>query len=465
MHPHAATTDPIVIDVDGNHVTGSMTTTSLGVGVAVWDQHMTDDAIPALLRNVGYGVIRYPGGSYSDLYHWKTASATKGLDFTANIQPKTDFDSFMGIVRNSHATPLITVNYGSNQGGTGGAEPSEAADWVRYANKEKHYGVKYWEIGNEIYGNGFYNGQPWEIDFHAPRGLSRSQILHNPNLGPDVYGANVAKFSQAMKAVDPSVKIGAVLTFPGAWPDGQQPSWNDGVLSKCVQDIDFVVVHWYPASRSLTDLDKVPGPLKRLRELVDHYSPKRHLAIWMTEGNTSGNGMQLIGALFAADHFLTWWENGADNVDWWDMHNGLSAKSATDYDDSGMLSSGMSSNGVVQPAANTPFPPYFGTLLASKVAQPGDKFVSVSEATATLKVHAVRKSNGQLGLLIINEDPNNSADVRIDVSGFTPGENGTRYDLNQDGLGISKSSAGSLGEDFTLTVRANSACAIVTSSR
>ncbi|QJS99215.1 hypothetical protein G9272_01870 [Streptomyces asoensis] len=32
----------------------------------------------------------------------------------------------------------------------------------------KRYGVKYWEIGSEFYGNGLY-GATWETDHHASR--------------------------------------------------------------------------------------------------------------------------------------------------------------------------------------------------------------------------------------------------------------------------------------------------------
>src|SRR5436190_1896173 len=79
------------------------------------------------------------------------------------------------------------------------------AAWVRYANVTKGYGAKYWEIGNEIYGNGHY-GADWEADSH-------------PAKTPVEYANNVVAYADAMKAVDPSVKIGAVLTTPANWPD------------------------------------------------------------------------------------------------------------------------------------------------------------------------------------------------------------------------------------------------------
>ena len=43
---------------------------------------------------------------------------------------------------------------------------------MRYANITKGYGAKYWEIGNEIYGNGHY-GSAWEADDHPDKSPSR----------------------------------------------------------------------------------------------------------------------------------------------------------------------------------------------------------------------------------------------------------------------------------------------------
>jgi spore coat protein CotH len=60
---------------------------------------------------------------------------------------------------------MVTVDYGTGdtigqRDGTGETGPQIAADWVRYANVTHHYNVKYWEIGNEVYGNGTY-GANW----------------------------------------------------------------------------------------------------------------------------------------------------------------------------------------------------------------------------------------------------------------------------------------------------------------
>ena len=143
---------------------------------------------------------------------------------------------------------MVIANYG-----TGTAE--EAADWVRYANVTKGYGVKYWEIGNENYGNGHY-GAAWEADNHADK-------------SPAEYANQVVAYADAMKAVDPTIKIGAVLTTPGNWPDGivaggDAGTWNQTVLSIAGPTIDFVILHWYPGgSRPPSRWPSRPGRRRR----------------------------------------------------------------------------------------------------------------------------------------------------------------------------------------------------------
>lgn len=400
----------------------------IGVGVAVWDEHMLDPEIPDLVRNAGFKVIRYPGGSYGDIYQWKDHSATKGTG--ANVQPGKDFDSFMKMCRGAGATPLITVNYGSNAEGTAGADPAYAAEWVRHV-KQKGYGVKYWEIGNEVYGNGFYNGQGWEFDLHAGILKDKKDQLKNPALGPTAYGRNLNAFVTAMKAEDPSIKIGAVLTNPGFWPDGVDPDWNTNVLRECGQNVDFVVVHWYgegkTADEVMHSLRVIPDVVAKLKTLTATYC-RPGTEIWMTEGDASGYGQRQPGALFAADHFMTWLSSGASSVNWWNLHNGLSVGRG-DYGDQGILSSGHAKSRIEQPKANTPFPPYYGVQMVDRTIRPGDAFVRADSDRPTVIAHGVKRKDGRIGVLLINEDPDH--DSVVTVKGL-PVREGERIEYQRD---------------------------------
>ena len=239
--------------------------TALGVNHAIWDSQLGTDRRGRPARRAGVRMMRYPGGSYADIYHWKDNTAPGGY-----VAPGTDFDTFMGGVRRAGAQPMIIANYGT---GT----PQEAADWVRYANVTKGYGVRYWEIGNENYGNGHY-GANWEADNHADK-------------SPAAYAAGVVAYAEAMKAVDPTIKIGAVLTTPANWPDGIVGAGDtahlepDGAvdrrpahrLRRCCTGIPAAST----AAEALTKTEQVDDMIYLAREQITQYAgaglePDRH---------------------------------------------------------------------------------------------------------------------------------------------------------------------------------------------
>ncbi|MBP2708246.1 cellulose binding domain-containing protein [Microbispora sp. RL4-1S] len=423
------------VSVSANTSRGTIPSAGHGVNVAVYDGNMNSSAIPGLLRNAGFTAVRYPGGSYGDIYHWKTNTADGGY-----VAPNTDFDTYMGTVRSAGAQAVIIANYGS---GTA----QEAADWVRYANVTKGYGVKYWEIGNEVYGNGHY-GSGWEQDNHSDK-------------SPRTYANNVVQYISAMKAVDSSIKVGVVLTTPGSWPDGivgsgDSADWNNTVMSIVQDKADFVIVHWYPgatsASDSLTKVSQIQTITSSLRSLINRYAGSRasSVGITVTEMNPSYQLNSATAALFAADSYLTWFENGAMNLDWWNLHNGTSQgpgrndDGTTDYHDEGILSSGASG----EPATNTPFPPYYGLSMVGKAGSPGDTIVQASSSNSLLSAHAVKTSTG-VNVVLINKDPNNSTTVSLSYSGYSPGGNPTVMQWQKGATSIS-TTTGSSASSITL---------------
>jgi hypothetical protein len=435
---------------------------AFGINTAVWDGDMLDAAVPGRLTEAGVSAIRYPGGSTSDDYNWQTNSIVPNQGGFANAN--NNFDAFMGLVKSTGATPIITVNYGSNTAGNGGGTPAFAAAWVNYANKTKGYGVKYWEIGNEVYGNGEY-GAHWETDLHS---------AHDPS----TYGANVAQFASAMKAVDATIKVGAVLTAPGNWPDGQSPNWNAGVLAKCGTSIDFVIVHWYPQNPGsesdaglLASPQTIAGMVSKLRSLLKTYGGANaaNIQILVTETNSvsSDPGKQtisVVNALFIADDMLNWLEQGVTSVDVWTLHNGSTAGNTSSslfgtatFGDYGILSNATSG----EPAADTPFPTYYGMQILSKLGKAGDTLVSASSSNSLLDAHAVRPAGGGLAVLLLNNDPKNKVTASITLSGFTPAGTGTIYTYSATSNGIVSASTSGVGSSFSYAAAPYSLTAIV----
>lgn len=399
---------PVAVTVNTRAALSTVPETGIGTNHAIWDSQLGTDDTADLLKDAGVQLLRYPGGSYSDIYHWADHTAPGGY-----VAPNTDFDTFMAGARRTGAQAMVTANYG-----TGTAE--EAAGWVRYANVTKGYGIKYWEIGNENYGNGRY-GAAWEADDHADK-------------SPAEYARNVVAYADAMKAVDPTIKIGAVLTTPANWPDGlvgegDEGTWNKVVLTTAGPKIDFVILHWYPGALDKTS--HIPDMIHLVRRQIAEYAGagSDRIGIAMTEFNTgsssAGTNTQ-PGALAAADSYATLLANGVFTVDWWNVHNGIGPvqeiEGHTDYGDFGLLSSGSctADGSVCEPAMNTPFAPYYALQMVSKFARPGDQFIRAATDQAEVAAHAVRRTDGSLAVMLINRSSDTSYPVEIDYSGFTP---------------------------------------------
>ncbi|MBB2940713.1 hypothetical protein FB565_000417 [Actinoplanes lutulentus] len=395
-------------DVDIRAGLATVGDTAVGVNHAIWDSQLGTPAVSGLLKDAGVRMLRYPGGSYADIYHWKDHTAPGGY-----VAPDTDFDTFMAGARATGAEPMIIANYG-----TGTAQ--EAADWVRYANVTKDYDATYWTIGNENYGNGHY-GSAWEADDHADK-------------SPKEYASTVVAYANAMKAVDPTIKVGAVLTMPGNWPDGivgagDAGTWNQEVLTRAGSVIDFVDVHWYPgggtAAETLTKPAQIQDAVHLLQQQIQRYAG-REIAISMTETNVEVGRNTQPGALFLADVYSGLLAQGVFTVQWWNVHNGLGTVSEvagqTDYGDYGLLSSGNcnADNTVCQPPLNTPFAPYHALSLIGDFARGGDQFIGAGTNNSLVSAHAVRRPNGDVAVLLINKDPDAAHTVALNYHGFTP---------------------------------------------
>lgn len=208
-------------------------------------------------------VLRFPGGDHADEYFWEDGIGPHHL----RPQPRPgqlesfDFhygiDEHMALCERLGAQAFITVNYASGIESDSlsfsaplSQRASRAADWVEYCNAPNDgsnpnggidwaarraenghpqpYDVTCWEIGNEIYSG----TRPYQA-----------------NVDVQTYAQDVIAFSQAMKAVDPGIKIGAVGVVKPHWR-----SADATLLQIAHQDIDFLVVHiHYPGSWELPE--------------------------------------------------------------------------------------------------------------------------------------------------------------------------------------------------------------------
>lgn len=492
------------VTINATDVINTVPTNAFGIFMAVWDTWGGDT--PNQLKQAGVTAMRYPGGSYADSYDWSTYQMIPAFGQAGNIgylSGYTDMGHFIQLMSNAQEQAVISVDWGSgflwNANKTALAipntngSPQEAAAWVAYCNANTNIygtpndvtigvdaegnnwqtagywammraasplaqndgynflrinhpapvGIKYWEVGNEPYGNGYYGGgNDWECDYAVPYPYTNYTRYANALLSPGAYGQAVKAFSTAMKAVDPTIKVGAYSSTPPAdysWDylsgvnNGQH--WTPLVLAQCGSNIDFVIVHWYPTfsdnvgTSLLSEVGStIPvmfsgtGPYPHtgvnsgLEDWITNYCPNPgNVQIAITEFGadnspylvTSTNGMPILGpveALFAADCISTWLDYPAyANADW------------LDWDGDSFMGSG--SNGPVVCAYQ----------MLRHWAAPGDAIVKAASDTSTLRAQAAMQPNGRLDILLINESISSTERVNLTITNANLGTTGTLY--------------------------------------
>jgi hypothetical protein len=429
---------PATVTVSTAQPMATMPLEGLGVASAVYYGTMTSSGAASSVAAAGIKTIRYPGGSYADIFHWQTYTGCGGY-----LAPGDDFNSFINnLVTPAGATAIITVNYGSDPTCDGGGDTNEAAAWVAYANVTNHLGIKYWEIGNEQYANGYYNTGGWEEDLHYPA-LPVASRVGQSALSPTAYGSNAAQFINAMKNQDANIQCGVV--FNTGYPNySTAVSYNAAVLGQCGNVADFVIIHWYPSDLFASAAQAVSTIHDTRTQLTNILGATRasQMGIAVTETG-AGNVTGTPAALFTADNFLTWIENGVINVDYQELDSGFLANN---------------NPGV---ANNTPLGPAYGAKMSRLLADVGDTMLTVTSAESLLHVHATTRQDGKTGVMLINTDPNNPIPVAINISGPTLASSGTRYQFGLTNFignniypsyPISTNTVSGLGNSFTVSV-------------
>jgi len=345
-----------------------------GINAALWDGDLLKTETAEYVKPLRHSLLRYPGGLRADDDHWKEVLAKK--DFMA------DTDEFMEFCKQTGTNAMITVNFGK---GT----PEEAAEWVKYCNIDKKYGVKHWEVGNEIYGS-------W----------------HPYQTTGDDYGKRAAEFIRQMKAVDPSIKVTVVWVLEGEW---------NGEVFKHTKDIaDGVNVHHYPqhageendaallsAAGSLDGI--IPGVRKQIAE---HGVPGKKYEIWLTEWNSvdfkpGPQTLGIVNALFVGDYLGTLAKHNIEQASYWDIHNDITEQGG-DY---GYLSRTGAPDG-----DNVPRPSYFAFKMASEGMR--GKFIKSKSNNETVSCF-LADDNGKKNLMIVNKQPETKAVVTLSIPGFS----------------------------------------------
>ena len=219
------------ISVNTGTSIGTVTDQLMGMNLAAWyDVVGNAPAINAAFGKAGIKAIRWPGGSWADIWHWRTSS-TNLLPYNCNdpgpgtgwggYSPFADF--ITSIAKGGNYDLALTANYGSNAACNGGGDPAEAATWVAEAVSEG-YAPSHMTVGNENYGS-------WEFDLH-PKQWDAATYANS------VIGAT--GYYKLITAASPTTKVGVVVSAGSI-----QPAWDSTVLSTAKGSYDFVEYHFY----------------------------------------------------------------------------------------------------------------------------------------------------------------------------------------------------------------------------
>ncbi|MFC6882526.1 alpha-N-arabinofuranosidase [Actinomadura yumaensis] len=188
-----------------------------------------------LVRELGVGVVRYPGGNFVSGYRWEDGvgpvqDRPRRLDLAWRSIETNDFglNEFVAWTRLAQLEPMLAVNLG-----TRGIQ--EACDLLEYANhpggthlsdlRRAHgapepHGVRLWCLGNEMDG-------PWQIGHTTA----------------EDYGRLAAETAKAMRQVDPDIELVACGSSNASMPTFG--AWEATVLDHAFEHVDYLSLHAY----------------------------------------------------------------------------------------------------------------------------------------------------------------------------------------------------------------------------
>lgn len=403
-----------------------------------------------LIRQIKPPIIRWPGGNFASGYHWKDGIGDPDKrptrwDYAWNALEYNDFgtDEYLRFCKEIGCEPLICINAGEL--GT----VKEAVEWVKYCKGK----VKYWDIGNEMYGN-------WQLG----------------HIDSETFAKKSLKFIKEMRRVDSKIKV-----IGCGVPVDSFNKWNNPLIEIAGKELDYLSVHDYTGSRSKNEdylyhfIVSAPVRIeKMLKDTIDYIkklSPIKKIPlafdewnIWLPEANVA-TGMEMTyklrDAIYAAGVFHAM-QRLAEDVK---MAN---------------LAQLVNVLGAIYTDKVKAIPSPLHTAFQLYVAHTGEEAVKVETESPSFDVPSVEgapeskqvpyidcsssrrigpHSQQKLYLAIINRHPSEEAECQIVLRNFPPavaagGRRAIAYQLNAESFGskeanISEFTMSGLSSTFT----------------
>ncbi len=437
--PTSAATDSLTINV--NKVLVKVPPFVYGNNSNLWmGQIVTQPDLMKYIKDLSPHIIRAPAGSVSDVYFFNGINAmpappdapatlinadgstsAAGYWYGNNTASWTlALNNYYTLLAQTNSTGIITINYGYARYGTSdnpvAAAAHLAANWVRYDNGK----TKYWEIGNENYGN-------WEADY-------RIDVSSNKDGQPEfitgaLYGQHFKVFADSMKAaaqqISATIYIGATLYEQPAQSYDYESikTWNQGVLQQAGNTPDFFIIHdYFTPYNANSSVDEILNTATAEPARAMDYIKQQISAagvnikpIAMTEWNIRATGSKQNVSFIAGVHLAKTLgaiiKNGFGEASRWDLANGYD-----NGDDQGLFNIGDEPNA---PSWN-PRPAFFYQYYFSQFF--GDRMVydTLRATNSDITTYSSTFSSGQAGTVIINSGKLSHV-VSVDFQHFPAG--------------------------------------------
>lgn len=419
--PSAATSNIVTVDASAiiTKIPGSIT----GHNANTWMTPMTDQPLfMNHITNLHPQIIRWPAGSASDMYFWNQPEGAAPADAPSQLMNANgtlqNAGYWYGKINNNWSAStdqyyqmrqqsgnnegIITINYGYARYGTSdnpvAAAAHLAADWVRYDNGR----TKYWEIGNESYGD-------WEAGYRID--VSKNKDGQPEYLTGKLYGQHFKVFADSMRKaaaeIGKTIYIGAVTyeSATEAWQTNTVKTWNQTMIPELAGANDFYIVHNYftpyqTNSNAETILNAALTVPEKMMQFVTSQiqtfgGSVKPMALteWNMFATGSKQQVSNISGVFATIVLCETIKNKYGLAARWDLLNGWS-----NGDDHGLFSDG---NEPDIPKW-TPRPSFYYMYFFQKLL--GDRLVPVNiSGSNNIKAYASTFNSGQINATLVNK--------------------------------------------------------------
>ena len=191
----------------------------LGGNTGTWCAKLTNPKSGELMRGLGHGILRFPGGDTANDYCW--------VDVLAKKDWRIDIDEYIAFLKENNMKPLFGVNIFDHEvNGVQHSALAEAVALVEYM-REQELGGGYYELGNE-------NDGPWNTH-------------DGQQLTIDKYMEKYIPIAEAMKAADPEIKLLGPAVSGYDNPNQHKPyitGFIDGIKDNG-DLVDYFSYHYY----------------------------------------------------------------------------------------------------------------------------------------------------------------------------------------------------------------------------